>query len=494
MLTQCTVPCAAAVVRRTPPVRRPTQASLFADVHGAYFERDTGVLQGLGASTLLLEPRDVGRPARHLQGLFNATNFIFAEGISEIVPRRVRTAAPLRVVPGLDFSALTTTSQQDICRKLREHARLLKMPEPSPSATTSGVGYGGGVSTSKDNLAAFQLVPACAAYHLDMLDDLAKCVRDEVPTVPVYVGLAQADGCDVAAVLSEKLTPLNNGSAAAWSHVDGAVVDLSRAHGCDASSTARALVDAANGNGTAAAARDKPFTLWLGVGVDAFDTSAGGEYATVRSSTTQLDSYLTVTDARTHCLLSLLDSVDAGGAGCAEDQCAVVVHEYADSFFRAAHGYTPTGSWQAAAQCAVARDGAPSSSDRLQVVRTEQLSCGSCARHTRPNRCPHHHPNRHPNGATGSHVRDALRIPNMAGTCRACLPTRAARAGCPRRALRTARCPRLCSPPTCPSPSLAIRTLSRSPPPPPRSLLVCRRARRPRRCAWTLGSTRRTTG
>ena len=286
-------------------------ADLFDDKWVRYFERDVRVLHGMGANTLILEPQDVTKiPARFHQALFNASNFIFAEGDAEAthLPMRLQTVAtPLRLVPGLDFSQSTLT-EAATCARLREHARLLVTPEPNRSTAEDGYRFGGGAGHSKDNCAAIQLLPACTPKSLAMVGKMASCVKGVLPSnVSLLVGLAESESCNLIDALE------THGSD--WQNVtDGVVLQLSRSHSCDASYTIMSLVNAAANMQWGRA----PPMLWFVIGVDAYDSNAfeswgqslsDGEYPTVRTSAhDEVGTLMTVTDARTECLLSLIDS------------------------------------------------------------------------------------------------------------------------------------------------------------------------------------------
>ena len=427
------------------------QADLFADKNAAHFERDMTVLHAMGASVLILEPRDVGTPPRYHQSLFNATNFVRQPNTEHFLPARTWNAAPLSVVPGLDVSPPPTAAMSEplLCAAVRNHAATLVAPAPKSSYAREGQPLGGGAPTSKDNLIAFNLVPQCNLRMLTMIDNLASCVRESAPRVPVVVTLSEGPDCNVTSVLQTY--------AKMFEHVDGFIVKLSRVHGCDASASAHALartvvearpapspppppsqppapphwppaqpsppdwplgtpfvpptppmlppspwaplspslppVAPAPGwppNATvtqptsppgAPARAPPPFSLWFAVGVDAYDSTSGGEYPTVQSSDRQeVESLLTVTDARTECLLSLMDSIDAGAKDCIEGACAVVVHEYADSYWRAATGWPPVGDRGASGlgtTCDPSVDGASGTYERQRTVATKQLSCGT---------------------------------------------------------------------------------------------------------------------
>lgn len=81
---------------------------------------------------------------------------------------------------------------------------------------------------------------------------------------------------------------------------------------------------------------------------------------------------LTVTEAKP---VDSPDTVNEGSASCVDGQCAVVIHEYADSFYRAAVGFPPVGGDPSA--CNVATDGASGTYERELIVRGKQLACGT---------------------------------------------------------------------------------------------------------------------
>ena len=202
-------------------------------------------------------------------------------------------------------------------------------------------------------------------------DRLARCAQQAVvakaPPKPILVSLVDIAEDDVKVGLSAaefitryqayKQLPdqMQKSVDGIWTppSVDGFIIKVSRARGCDASALARSVGEASR---NFQVAFGPVLEVWFSIGVDAYDSRSGLEYVSTAES--ELDS-------QASCLVSLMKSISDG---CADTfKCGVIIQEYADSDWRAS--VAPAGNQPGCSS-------AGGSSERMGAATADHLACG----------------------------------------------------------------------------------------------------------------------
>lgn len=399
---------------------------LFKDANLRIFERDMQILHELGASSVMLEPIDLSTspPPTFLQALYNASNFIpFDESEDDDVAlsplsNLKKQWSPIQMMPTLDLTGLNQQmmTRDALQEPLKAHAHSLTTPGPPTSRMPiSGVPFGAGSKMSKENTQALvvKMYPnkvdgatACKQTADDTanMTTVAQLVQAGLSTgsTPILFTLQDEPGCAVHEFLRSLSSDSGSGdsgngrrslssdsgsgesgsgsgdSATKSQAVSGFVVKLDRSLGCDLQHSALLILD--EFDRLLSDERYADLQLWFSFGIDAFDSFSGGEYAAVRMNNEAEPPApeLVLSDARTECLLSLMDGIDQAASGSeAKGKVGVIVEEYSDSFWRAIDGEEPNINGMAGCDTSGDADGASGSYQRMVATRGAQLSCGT---------------------------------------------------------------------------------------------------------------------
>ena len=406
------------------------------------FRRDARVLHQLGATTLLLEPwldDTLHTP------LFEAMRFANPPDLGALEAEEAAERADwptINLVPTIDVEAselnlYTGLSVPDMLRSVCERTKraVAAAIEPDgPYDDKSGIqGFNLNVRPNDVNK---WTAPNDWTPWLDYWDQpywniflpvqqMAACAK-EVLYEAGFRGAGGTPPLILLSIVDPLLTGTNFNSTAVGflhvyegflrtvgqaPHVDGIIVHVNRARVCSAETLVSELRQKAARFG---AAFRRPLRLWFSVGVDAYNDAQRAPYETVKEESRSTASIAkdvyegTVedrttdalfADARTACLLELVESVNLGcnttsqvaaaaTSGALESvhnflpPCGLLIHEYTDSLWRAAYA-GPTDATNTLGQVcrASSRDDSPGSAapQANSHYLTQQLSCGEYA-------------------------------------------------------------------------------------------------------------------